>query len=131
MKYVHIYGTEATIYVNLTTNSLTLLKNRRLPRALARGMRGIEEGAQLLGSTVANAARVATGRLRPYPGMGVLIAEFYRCIAEDGPSPVDSAAGPRGGSGPGLGLGAARRVAAVEPVSNTGAPKRGALFPEG
>lgn len=93
MKYVHIYGTEATIYVNLTTNSLTLLKNRRLPRALARGMRGLEEGMQLLGSTMANAVRVATGRLRSYPGMGVLITEFYRSIAEDGSPPVDSAAG--------------------------------------
>jgi predicted dehydrogenase len=93
MKYVHIYGTEATVYVNLTTNSLTLLKNRRLPRALARGMRGLEEGVQLMASTVVNAARVATGRLRPYPGVGVLIKEFYRSIAEDRPPPVDSAAG--------------------------------------
>jgi predicted dehydrogenase len=41
MKYVHIYGTEATIYVNLSTNSLTLLKNRRLPRELARGCMGL------------------------------------------------------------------------------------------
>jgi predicted dehydrogenase len=93
MKYVHIYGTEATIYVNLTTNSLLLLKNRRLPRALARGMRGIEEGMQLLGNTVTNAVRVATGRLRSYPGMGVLISEFYRSLATDGTPPVDSAAG--------------------------------------
>jgi predicted dehydrogenase len=93
MKYVHIFGTDGTMYVNLTTNSLILLKPRRLPRALARGMRGIEEGAQLLASTVVNALRVATGRLRPYPGLGVLIAEFYRSIAEDRPPPVDSAAG--------------------------------------
>jgi predicted dehydrogenase len=93
MKYVHIYGTEATIYVNLTTNGLTLLKNRRLPRALARGMRGLEEGVQLLSGTVANAVRVATGRLRPYPGLGVLIKEFYHSIAEDRPPPVDSVAG--------------------------------------
>jgi predicted dehydrogenase len=93
MKYVHIYGTEATIYVNLSTNSLTLLKNRRLPRALARGMHGIEEGVQLIAATVANAVRVATGRLRPYPGLGELIKEFYRSIAEDGSPPVDSAAG--------------------------------------
>jgi predicted dehydrogenase len=93
MKYVHIFGTESTIYVNLTTNSVLLLKNRRLPRALARGMRGIEEGMQLLGNTVVNAVRVATGRLRSYPGMGVLISEFYRSIATDGPPPVDSAAG--------------------------------------
>jgi hypothetical protein len=83
MKYVHIYGTEATIYVNLTTNSLTLLKNRQLPRALARGMRGLEEGMLLLASTVANAMRVSTGHLRPYPGLGALIKEFYRSIAED------------------------------------------------
>jgi predicted dehydrogenase len=93
MKYVHVYGTEATIYVNLTTNSLVLLKNRRLPRALARGMRGIEEGMQLLSSTVVNAVRVATGRLQSYPGMGVLITEFYRSIATDAPLPVDGAAG--------------------------------------
>jgi predicted dehydrogenase len=93
MKYVHIYGTDATIYVNLSTNSLTLLKNRQLPRALARGMRGLEEGMQLLAGTMANAVRVATGRLRPYPGLGVLIKEFYRSIAEDGSPPVDSTAG--------------------------------------
>jgi predicted dehydrogenase len=93
MKYVHIYGTEATIYVNLTTNGLTLLKNRRLPRALERRMRGLEEGMQLMAGTVANAVRVATGRLRPYPGLGVLITEFYRSIADDDSPPVDSAAG--------------------------------------
>ena len=56
-------------------------------------MRGIEEGIQLLGNTMANAVPVATGRLRSYPGMGVLITEFYRSITEDGSPPVDSLAG--------------------------------------
>ena len=106
-------GPRRLIYVNLTTNSLILLKNRRLPRALARGMRGIEEGIQLLGNTMANAVRVATGRLRSYPGMGVLITEFYRSIAEDRFAPSGQCGRPRGGSRPGPGLGANRPVAAV------------------
>lgn len=32
-------------------------------------------------------------RLRSYPGMGVLIDEFYRSIRQDRPSPVDGEAG--------------------------------------
>jgi len=93
MKYVHLYGTQGTIYVNITTNSLTFLKNRALPRALARGMQGIDEGIQLLAATMANTVKVATGRLRPYPGLGVLIERFYQSIAQDHPPPVDSVAG--------------------------------------
>jgi predicted dehydrogenase len=93
MKYVHLYGTQGTIYVNITTNSVRCLKNRALPRALARGMQGIDEGLQLLAATVANTVKVASGRLRPYPGLGVLIERFYQSIAQDHPPPVDSAAG--------------------------------------
>ena len=93
MKYVHVYGTEGTIRVNLTTNSFTLAKNRDLPRALARGMLGIDEARQLLRGTVSNAVKVVSGRLRSYPGLGVLISEFYRSIEEDRPSPVDGQAG--------------------------------------
>jgi hypothetical protein len=81
------------IRVNLSTNSLTIAKNRELPRALARGMLGIDEAAQLVQGTVSNAYKVARGRLRPYPGMGVLIKEFYRSIEEDRPAPVDGEAG--------------------------------------
>jgi len=93
MKYVHLYGTEGTVRVNLTTNSLTIARNRELPRALARGMLGIDEAAQLMRGTVSNAYKVARGRLRSYPGMGVLIEEFYRSIEEDRPAPVDGEAG--------------------------------------
>jgi predicted dehydrogenase len=93
MKYVHVYGTEGTLYVNLTTNTLVWLKNRHLPRVLARGMRGLDEAAQILAGTVTNAISVALGRLRPYPGLGTLIAQFYRSILEDRPPPVDATAG--------------------------------------
>lgn len=93
MKYVHVYGTEGTIRVNLTTNSFTLAKNRDLPRALARGMLGVDEARQIVRGTVANAVKVAGGRLRPYPGLGALISEFYRSIEEDRPAPVDAEAG--------------------------------------
>jgi len=93
MKYVNLYGTEGTLRVNLSTNNLTMVRNRDLPRAIARGMLGVDEAAQLLQGTVANAYQVARGRLRPYPGMGVLIGEFYRSIAENRPAPVDGEAG--------------------------------------
>jgi predicted dehydrogenase len=93
MKYVHVFGTEGSIRVNLTTNGLTLLKSRQLPRALARGMSSLEEGLQLLGGTVANTFKVATGRLRSYPGLRVLIQEFYRSIREDRSPPVGGDAG--------------------------------------
>ena len=93
MKYVNVYGTGGTLRVNLSTNSLTIAKNRDLPRAIARGMLGVDEAAQLLQGTVANAYQVARGRLRPYPGMGVLIDQFYRSIEDDRPAPVDGEAG--------------------------------------
>jgi predicted dehydrogenase len=93
MKYVHLYGTEGTVRVNLTTNSLTLARNRNLPRALSRGMLGFDEAAQLVRGTVSNAYEVVRGRLRSYPGMGALIEQFYRSIREDRPAPVDGEAG--------------------------------------
>ena len=66
MKYVNLFGTEGSIRVNLSTNSLTVAKNRELPRALARGMLGVDEATQLVQSTVANAYRspeAACGRI--------------------------------------------------------------------
>jgi predicted dehydrogenase len=93
MKYVNLYATEGSIRVNLSTNSLTVARNRELPRALARGMLGVDEAAQLVQGTMANAYQVARGRLRPYPGMGVLIRKFYRSIEENRPAPVDGEAG--------------------------------------
>jgi predicted dehydrogenase len=93
MKYVNLCGTEGTIRVNLSTNNLTMVRTRDLPRPIARGMLGIDEAAQLVQGTVANAVQVARGRLRPYPGMGVLIHEFYRSIADGRPTPVDGEAG--------------------------------------
>jgi predicted dehydrogenase len=93
MKYVNVFGTEGSIRVNLSTNSLTVAKNRDLPRALSRGMLGVDEATQLIQGTVANAYQVARGRLRPYPGMGVLIEKFYRSIENNRPAPVDGEAG--------------------------------------
>jgi predicted dehydrogenase len=93
MKYVNLYGTEGSVRVYLSTNSLTVAKNRDLPRALSRGMLGVDEASQLMRGTVANAYDVARGRLRPYPGMGVLIREFYRSIEENRPAPVDGEQG--------------------------------------
>ncbi len=93
MKYVHLYGTEGTIRVNMSTNSLTIARDRELPRALARGMLGVDEAAQLMKGTVSNAIHVARGRLRPYPGLRVLIEAFYRSIWEDRQPPVDGEAG--------------------------------------
>jgi predicted dehydrogenase len=93
MKYVNLYGTEGSIRVNLSTNSLTVARNRDLPRAIARGMLGVDEAGQLVRGTMANAYEVARGRLRPYPGMGALIKEFYRSIEHGRPSPVDGEAG--------------------------------------
>src|SRR5215475_7626879 len=65
MKYVNLFGTEGSIRVNLSTNSLTVARNRDLPRAIARGMLGVDEAAQLVKGTAANAYQVARGRLRP------------------------------------------------------------------
>ena len=79
--------------MNLSTNSLTLSRNRDLPRALQRGMLGVDEASQLLAGTAANAWQVARGRLKSYPGVGVLIDRFHRSLEEGGPVPVDGAAG--------------------------------------
>ncbi len=93
MKYALLSGTEGTLRVNLSTNSLTLSRNRDLPRALQRGMLGVDEAAQLLRATAANAYEVARGRLRAYPGLGALIERFYRSIEAGTPAPVDGEAG--------------------------------------
>jgi predicted dehydrogenase len=93
MKYALLSGTEGSIRVNLSTNSLTLSRNRDLPRALQRGMLGVDEASQLLGGTARNAWEVARGRLKSYPGLGVLIDRFYTSLERGGAPPVDAAAG--------------------------------------
>jgi hypothetical protein len=56
-------------------------------------MRGVDEATQLLTGTAQNAWQVARGRLKSYPGLGVLIDRFYRSIEDGGAAPVDAAAG--------------------------------------
>ena len=93
MKYVNLFGTEGSIRVNLSTNSLTVAKNRELPRALSRGMLGVDEATPARPGHDGECLSGRPGRLRPYPGMGVLIREFYRSIEENRPAPVDGEAG--------------------------------------
>ena len=56
-------------------------------------MLGVDEASQLLSGTAANAWQVARGRLKSYPGLGILVERFYRSIEGAGPVPVDGAAG--------------------------------------
>jgi hypothetical protein len=48
----------------------------------------LEESAQLAFATVSNTAKVLARKLKSYPGLYVLIAEFYESIEQDRHPPV-------------------------------------------
>ncbi|HWO40505.1 MAG TPA: Gfo/Idh/MocA family oxidoreductase [Candidatus Eisenbacteria bacterium] len=95
LNYLTIYGSQATLQVNLNNNTLLVFRDRRLPKLLAKSWFNIDQALQLLNNTVKSGAQVLSGKMRFYPGMGNLIRRFYRSIENGGPVPVSGEEGKR------------------------------------
>jgi predicted dehydrogenase len=93
LNHLAIYGTKATLRVNLNTMTLIVEQTRRLPKLVAKLAANVDPAAQLLRATMENVAAVGLRRMKVYPGIGELIRRFYRNLDEGLPAPVDGDAG--------------------------------------
>lgn len=88
LNYLTVYGSQASLQINLNNNTLIVYKDRRLPKLLAKSWFNIDQCLQLLSSTVKSSFQVLTGKMNFYPGMGTLIQRYYSCLEHGGPPPV-------------------------------------------
>lgn len=93
LNHLNIYGTKATLRVNLNTMTIIAERVRRLPKMVAKFAANVEPAAQLLAGTAEVAIGVATRRMKLYPGIGENIRRFYRSLETGDPPPVGPAAG--------------------------------------
>jgi predicted dehydrogenase len=93
LNFLTIYGSQASLQLNLNNNTLIVYKDRRLPKLLAKSWFNIDQCLQLLGSTMKSSLQVLTGKMRFYPGMGHLIHSYYASLEEGGSPPVTAEEG--------------------------------------
>ena len=86
-----LYGTEATVEVNLNNMTLVERRPRQLPKLLNKVWPNLSEASQLLTATVRNAVAFAVGRQRFYPGIGAHLRVLYEQVAVGNPPPVTAA----------------------------------------
>jgi predicted dehydrogenase len=93
LNHLTIYGTRATLRLNLNTMTVVLEQVRRLPKLAAKLAANLEPAGQMVAATVSNVLAVATRRMKLYPGIGENIRRFYRSLDEGDAPPVSAEAG--------------------------------------
>jgi predicted dehydrogenase len=93
LNHLNVFGTKATLRVNLNTMTVLVERTRKLPKLVGKLLQNFEPAAQLVTAAVGNAIAVATRRMKLYPGIGETIRRFYRSLEEGTPPPVDAQEG--------------------------------------
>jgi predicted dehydrogenase len=93
LNHLNVFGTKATLRVNLNTMTVITEQNRKLPKMVGKLMANFEPAAQLVTSAVGNAIAVATRRMKTYPGIRETIRRFYRSLDEGTLPPVTAEQG--------------------------------------
>jgi len=88
LNHLNVFGTKATLRVNLNTMTVITEQNRKLPKMVGKLMANFEPAAQLVTSAVGNAIAVATRRMKTYPGIRETIRRFYKSLDEGTLPPV-------------------------------------------
>ena len=88
LNHLNVFGTKATLRVNLNTMTVITEQNRKLPKMVGKLMANFEPAAQLVTSAVGNAIAVATRRMKTYPGIRETIRRFYKSLDEGALPPV-------------------------------------------
>lgn len=83
-----LYGTAATLEVNL--NNMTLIERRpkKLPKLIGKVWPNLNEAGQLLSATVRNGLAFVRGQQRFYPGIGAHLRALYDQVSSGGLPPV-------------------------------------------
>lgn len=87
-KFLDIYGTRGIVHVDLANEICTVHKERGRSRAMSKMLFPLEDSAQLAIATASNAVKALTKKLQSYPGLYVLIADFYSSLQQDRQPPV-------------------------------------------
>lgn len=90
-----VRGTEGILHADSYNGIVTLRRAPRLPRKVDRGLSGFLVAGQYLRGSLANIAKVATGRMDTSNGIGTVIEEFYVAIQSGGRPPVSGEQGLR------------------------------------
>jgi predicted dehydrogenase len=93
LNHLTVFGTKATLRLNLNTMTMVVERVRKLPKMVAKVTANLDPAAQLVRGTVETVIGVATRRLKLYPGIGQTIRRFYKSLDEGAPPPVDGEAG--------------------------------------
>ena len=84
--FVTIYGTEMTLRIDLTNNTLIKMRTDDSEGNISKALVNLDYALQLLSETATNAVRTIAGRLRR--GHGILIEGFYRSLRDGTDPPV-------------------------------------------
>jgi predicted dehydrogenase len=95
MATVAVYGSEASLSLNFSTQTLIVRRLPRGPKLVAKAWENLAQGAQLLTETARTAADVARKRYPLYPGMHALVRDFYGALGSGAALPVGGADGLR------------------------------------
>jgi predicted dehydrogenase len=93
LNHVNVFGTKATLRINLNTMTVLVERVRKLPKLVAKTLVNLEQAQQLVTATISTTLKVAMRRMKLYPGIGETIRRFYRSLDEGAPPPVDEIAG--------------------------------------
>jgi predicted dehydrogenase len=88
LNFLNLYGSKASLHVNLNNMTLIVFKERHLPKLLTKSWFNIDQSCQLIRSTIKATFEVLSGRMSFYPGMGRLIRSYYAVLENGGVPPV-------------------------------------------
>jgi predicted dehydrogenase/nucleoside-diphosphate-sugar epimerase len=86
-----VHGTKGQLRVDLFLMFHALRASTPLPKAVERIVNAMSDSFQPMVQVPLNVARFALGNLRPYHGLGDLVAEFYRTLEAGEQPPVTAA----------------------------------------
>lgn len=85
---VLIHGTKATLNINMLNLTMSIERERKLPKTAARMFATIDQSFQSLFHTGKNIINISVGKLSRRPGHRALIRKFYDSILANRDSPV-------------------------------------------
>ena len=82
-----IQGTRGTLRVDLFSMFIAHRQNTPLPKALERAANALGEGRTICTQVTSNVLRFLRGKLLPYHGLQMLVADFYKNLSAAAPQP--------------------------------------------
>jgi predicted dehydrogenase len=90
---VRIYGSKLAVHLNMMDLTMTIERERKLPKTAARMFSTVEQSFQNLLGTGRNITNILIGRLKRRPGHRMLIHKFYESIKGNAEVPVTGGQG--------------------------------------